>query len=972
MAKSVLMGVPEPFLSADSPTTSAFVRALGELGHGVLVLEGERIVDVSHAFCELVGYERSTLLDMRSAFELAEPEARPALRALLRRYVAGEDVGRRFSIPIRRLDGTPIKLDVAVKSVASDGRRPRLLVVANDVTDRADYHDQLQFQKRLLEAIAETSPDGILVVGADRRMTYFNRRFVELWRIPDEVVATRRDEAALAAVRDQIVDPEPFLDRVAYFYEHPLEASHDELRLRDGRVIERYGAPIVDAGGAARGRVWFFRDVSDARTGLYASELLAMSGQLFGTSLEVEETLSQLADLVVPRMADWAAVDVLDDTEHFRRVGVAHVDPEGAQILRELHERYPLRPNEGRLRGRVVATLEPIALYDVDERELRSLARDDDHFGLLNQLGIRSAMWVPLIVRDRVVGVLSAGYRSASRRYSPADLSLLRELARRAALAVDNAILYRAIQRAERRQAAIASLGQDALAGMPYGQLAQSAAQSLAVVMSVPFVEVLQMRPDEDLLLVGGVGWADGLVGRATVRAGLGSQAGYTLATVGPVVLDDLATETRFTPPPLLADHGVVSGVTVVIGSPSQPYGVLGAHTGTHRVFAEDDVNFLQAVANVLAAAIERQRNEDRLNSLAIAEEGRAAQLKAVIESIGDAVVVCDVLGVVVLANPSAEQLLGNRLTEGLAGILHAFEWPVGREAGALQPGEGIELRLAHGGGRAADDGSGEQWIELSVFPVVGGDERLSASGGTVLVMRDVTSARNARAVRDAFVGILSHELRTPVTTIYGGAEMLARRGATVDEAGRREVYEDIRAEADRLYRLIENLLVLSRVERQGLHIETEPVLLQRLIPRVIEAESDRWAGSRFEIELPAGLPPVAAEETYLEQILRNLLGNAAKYGGDGAVLVNATDLGPVVRVTVADHGPGFPKAEKEQLFELFYRSPALARTASGAGIGLFVSRQLVRAMNGRMWAANRRGGGAEFGFEVPVFATAD
>ncbi len=92
--------------------------------------------------------------------------------------------------------------------------------------------------------------------------------------------------------------------------------------------------------------------------------------------------------------------------------------------------------------------------------------------------------------------------------------------------------------------------------------------------------------------------------------------------------------------------------------------------------------------------------------------------------------------------------------------------------------------------------------------------------------MRDVTGARNARDVRDAFIGILSHELRTPVTTIYGGAEMLARRAGTVTEEQRREVYDDIREEADRLYRLVENLLVLSRVERQGLQIETEPVLI--------------------------------------------------------------------------------------------------------------------------------------------------
>jgi signal transduction histidine kinase len=610
---------------------------------------------------------------------------------------------------------------------------------------------------------------------------------------------------------------------------------------------------------------------------------------------------------------------------------------------------------------------------------------------MLKELGIRSAMWVPLIVRDRVVGVLSAGIKDSGRRYKPEDLNLLRELARRAALAVDNALLYRGIKRAETRQAAVASLGQEALSGTRYEVLAQAAAEQLAVVMDVPFVEVLHLEPGKkQLLLVAGVGWQPGLVGTATVKAGLGTQGGYTLATVGPVVLKDLATETRFRPPPLLSNAGVVSGLTVVIGSQQAPYGVLGAHTDKHRVFAEDDVNYLQAVANVLGAAFDRQEGEDRLNRLAISENARAAQLRAVIQSIGDAVVVCDVLGVVLLANPAAEELLGLRLNDGLSGILGAFEWPTGTTFEDLAEGATLEVRFADRsspttaavettqsttpGGAQDVTSPGEQWMELSAFPVLGNETEFSASGGgTILVLRDVTAARNARSVRDAFLGILSHELRTPVTTIYGGSEMLARRSGTISDEGKREVYEDIRAEADRLYRLVENLLVLSRVERQGLQIESEPVLLQRLIPRVIEGEAGRWPNSTFDMDLPAGLPPVAAEETYLEQILRNLVANAAKYGGgDGRVLVRAEDANALVRVTIADSGPGFPEGERERLFELFYRSPSLSRTASGAGIGLFVCRQLIDAMDGRMWAANRPGGGAEFGFELPVFQTVD
>jgi signal transduction histidine kinase len=621
-----------------------------------------------------------------------------------------------------------------------------------------------------------------------------------------------------------------------------------------------------------------------------------------------------------------------------------------------------------------VATREPVALYRVTEADLRRVARNEEHREMLRSIGKRSAIWVPLIARDRVLGVMSVGYGESRRRYEPDDLVLMRELARRAALAVDNSLLYRAVDRAETRQAAVATLGQSALAGTSTDDLLIQVAQVLARVMAVPFVEVLEMLPDEKrLLLVAGVGWQEGIVGTATVDAGQGSQGGHTVATVGPVVVSDLPAEERFSPPPLLMNHGVISGVTVVIGGPTAPWGVLGAHTDTRRIFAEDDVLFLQAVANVLAAAIERRKTEERLNAVAEAERARAAELKAVLQSMRDAVVVSDNRGQVVLANLAAEELLGKRLRQGMRGILKAFSWPNGLRAPAiLTESNGVEVRVRDDETAATEPDNAEpvaatRWMELMSYPVRG-DGPDADDAGHILIMRDVTAARDARAVRDAFIGILSHELRTPVTTIYGGSEVLARSGSTLAESVRREVYDDIRAESDRLYRLVENLLVLSRVEREGLAIEREPILLQRLLPRVVSAEAVRWPAAKFELDIKPGLPPAVAEDIYVEQVVRNLLTNAAKYG-DGAVLVcaEATERA-TIRVTVRDDGPGFKDGEEQRLFEIFYRSPAATRRASGAGIGLFVAQQLVRAMGGHIWAANRPEGGAEFGFEIPVF----
>lgn len=236
---------------------------------------------------------------------------------------------------------------------------------------------------------------------------------------------------------------------------------------------------------------------------------------------------------------------------------------------------------------------------------------------------------------------------------------------------------------------------------------------------------------------------------------------------------------------------------------------------------------------------------------------------------------------------------------------------------------------------------------------------------------RFIEAEREAARLRDAFIGVVSHELRTPITTIFGGTRVLARRWREMAPEARDEILADVVEEADRLYRLVEDLLVLTRVERGTLDVSDEPVHLGRLLERVVTSEQGRWPQLRFEMRVAPGLPSVAGEETYLEQILRNLLGNAAKYGGAGSTVTveAAPDGGDAIALTVLDEGPGIDEDEADSLFELFYRSPQVASTVAGAGIGLFVCRQLARAMGGVISARRRPEGGAAFTVTLPRYA---
>jgi two-component system sensor histidine kinase KdpD len=337
---------------------------------------------------------------------------------------------------------------------------------------------------------------------------------------------------------------------------------------------------------------------------------------------------------------------------------------------------------------------------------------------------------------------------------------------------------------------------------------------------------------------------------------------------------------------------------------------------------------------------------------------------------------------------PFADEALGQRLHRG-----PSRSWTV---VETLEPYLTTDVKASglHFSGPRADDairswlaipivrrGQGIGLLEIdSTLPAAfdqGDVELLStvvrALAGPVELASRYEDERRANALREAFIGVISHELRTPITTIYGLSKMLRQRLDSLSAEVRNQAIEDVEAEADRLYRLVEDLLVLSRAERGRVEISSDPIVIAHVLRRAVESEAARWPTRRFGLNVDGPLALVLGEETYIEQILRNLLTNAAKYspGGTSVQVTAVTEDGEVV-VRVLDEGMGIPEGDPGELFELFYRAPNASRQAAGAGIGLFVCRQLVEAMSGRIWARNREEGGAEVGFALPVHSVDD
>ena len=353
----------------------------------------------------------------------------------------------------------------------------------------------------------------------------------------------------------------------------------------------------------------------------------------------------------------------------------------------------------------------------------------------------------------------------------------------------------------------------------------------------------------------------------------------------------------------------------------------------------------------------ERIHVQAQLTRVASDERRQAAELRAVIQAMGEGILVVDQEGRISSANEAAAENLAD-LPERLSDL--AARLGLDDLVGEQDGGGGGASRLDEPRTAALPDG---RWVEVSTYPADLGGGVEGGKPSRIVVVRDVTRARNAEAAREAFLGVLSHELRTPVTTIFGYAKVLQRSPRPED---RDEMLADIEIEADRLYRIVEDLLALNRVEG-GITIEGEPLLIQHIAGPVVASEAERWAQIQFETDLPPGLPAVFGERTYVEQVLRNLVSNAGKYNPPGSTVTVAASARPTeVLVSVLDRGPGIQPDEAKRLFDLYYRSPATLRSAAGAGIGLYVARGLITAMAGRIWARPRPGGGSEFGFSLP------
>ena len=418
------------------------------------------------------------------------------------------------------------------------------------------------------------------------------------------------------------------------------------------------------------------------------------------------------------------------------------------------------------------------------------------------------------------------------------------------------------------------------------------------------------------------------------------------------------------------ASLGLLNGTGLPLAAHGQVIGVIFIFRNYPDLFTPNDRVLLQSFANQAAIAV---FNAQLYGQVSYEKQ----RLDALLNSAADGILILHADHTIERCNPAFEKLFGEARAD-VVGKHHSeiIQW-------AHEP-QGTTLEEAEQGGWPLTPNA-TLYVEgdlkrplppplpvgVTYAPLL--SEEGNASTGSaqrlrniVVTVRDITHFRTAEEIKSTFISIVSHELRTPVTLIKGYASTLRRADAKWDRKVVSESLTVIEEEADRLSKMIDDLLDASRLQAGGLSLNRADVSLPALASRVAERFATQSKKHTITADFPDKFPIILADETRIEQVIANLVSNSLKYSPKGEIKISGSVRPEQVVVCVSDDGPGIDPQDLPHIFDRFYRSTNAVKQTKGAGLGLYLARAIIEAHGGRIWADPKPDSGARICFSLP------
>ena len=567
------------------------------------------------------------------------------------------------------------------------------------------------------------------------------------------------------------------------------------------------------------------------------------------------------------------------------------------------------------------------------------------------EAGFTSLLAVPVESPRRDGPGLGLVFFADEQSFSDDEIELAHSLAGAARGALERAELYEAERRSRAIAQQLARTGTLLARALEPDAILDEIVEQAARLVDADAAAVSLLEGDE--LVVSAVHGPETATALDLRMSAVGELAGEIMQSGKPISLEEIEGIPAASDPILEAGHRAFLGAPL-IGREGAAEGVLAVYSKTPRTWREEEIEAVVALAHSASAFL----SNAELYQRAVLERERSL---AILANVADGIVAVDRDGNVVLWNAAAEEITGVPASEALGrpptDVLQRSLDP----DETSQEGRGlIQIRR----------GSEEIWLSVSEAIM---RDPAGAIAGRIYAFRDVSSDRLVEQLKSGFVSTVSHELRAPLTSIYGFAETLMREDVSFGEEERLTFLRYIAQEAERLTGIVDALLSVARLEAGDLSLQLATTDLREVVTDVVStAQREVVNGRRFVIDVPEEPLDAATDPDKVRQILANLVDNAVKFSPEGGtVTVAARRTTDGVQVRVLDEGIGVPPGEHERIFRKFYRADATAPGAGGTGLGLFIARGLATVMGGRVWMDSESDSGSSFVFELPTGAAA-